>query len=65
MDNAAAVNQQIDEEIMSLYSRGFEFPDSYGKTSTTKRSPSLSTPFSFMIYVYVCPPNHDAFWFQF
>lgn len=31
MDNAAAVNQQIDDEIMSLYSRGYEFPDSYGK----------------------------------
>lgn len=31
MDNVAVVNQQIDDEIMSMRARGLEFPDSYGK----------------------------------
>ncbi|XP_059611566.1 SRSF protein kinase 3-like isoform X1 [Phlebotomus argentipes] len=29
MDNVAVVNQQIDDEIMSMRARGVEFPDSY------------------------------------
>ncbi|XP_055696076.1 SRSF protein kinase 2 isoform X3 [Lutzomyia longipalpis] len=29
MDNVAVVNQQIDDEIMSMRARGIEFPDSY------------------------------------
>lgn len=31
IDNAAAMNQQIDDEIASLKVQGVEFPDSYGK----------------------------------
>jgi serine/threonine protein kinase len=31
MDNAATMNQQIDDEIMNLCLKGFEFPDSYGE----------------------------------
>lgn len=30
IDNAAAMNQQIDDEIASLKVQGVEFPDSYG-----------------------------------
>lgn len=30
IDNAAAMNQQIDDEITSLKDQGMEFPDSYG-----------------------------------
>lgn len=32
IDNAAAMNQQIDDEINSLRVQGMEFPDSYSKT---------------------------------
>jgi hypothetical protein len=38
MDNAAAINQQIDEAIKDLKGRGYGahwFPDSYGKTIQT------------------------------
>lgn len=31
MDNAASMNQEIDDEIMSLKDLGIEFPDSYSK----------------------------------
>lgn len=31
IDNAAAMNQQMDDEITSLKVQGMEFPDSYGK----------------------------------
>lgn len=31
IDNAAVMNQQIDDEITSLKVQGMEFPDSYGK----------------------------------
>ncbi len=31
IDNAAAMNQQIDDEIASLKVQGVEFPDSYGE----------------------------------
>lgn len=31
MDNAATMNQEIDDEIMSLKDMGVEFPDSYSK----------------------------------
>lgn len=30
IDNAAAMNQQIDDEITNLQVQGMEFPDSYG-----------------------------------
>lgn len=30
IDNAAVMNQQIDDEISSLCGKGIEFPDSYG-----------------------------------
>ena len=30
MDNAAAMNQKIDDEITNLKVQGMEFPDSYG-----------------------------------
>lgn len=30
IDNAAAMNQQMDDEIASLKVQGMEFPDSYG-----------------------------------
>lgn len=33
MDNAASMNQEIDDEIMSLKDLGIEFPDSYSKFS--------------------------------
>ena len=51
MDNAATVNQQIDDEIMCLYSRGFEFPDSYGKDIISQfiNAQSALNPF---IYVF-------------
>lgn len=32
MDNAATMNQEIDDEIMSLKDMGVEFPDSYSKS---------------------------------
>lgn len=34
IDNAAAMNQQIDDEIASLKVQGVEFPDSYGEFET-------------------------------
>lgn len=34
IDNAAAMNQQIDDEITSLKVQGMEFPDSYGMPFT-------------------------------
>lgn len=30
IDNASTFNQRIDDEISSLSSKGFDFPDSYG-----------------------------------
>jgi hypothetical protein len=31
MDDATAMNKQIDDEIMNLCVQGIDFPDSYGK----------------------------------
>lgn len=36
IDNAAAMNQQMDDEIASLKVQGMEFPDSYGTFFYTK-----------------------------
>lgn len=36
IDNAAAMNQQMDDEIASLKVQGMEFPDSYGIFSHIK-----------------------------
>ncbi|XP_055699377.1 SRSF protein kinase 3-like isoform X1 [Phlebotomus papatasi] len=42
MDNVAVVNQQIDDEIMSMRARGLEFPDSY-VSAFEKRSHNRSS----------------------
>ncbi|GAB0095634.1 SRSF protein kinase 3 [Sergentomyia squamirostris] len=42
MDNVAVVNQQIDDEIMSMRARGLEFPDSY-VSAYEKRSVNRSS----------------------
>jgi len=39
IDNAAAMNQQIDDEINSLRVKGADFPDSYSKYYTLLRGP--------------------------
>lgn len=37
IDNAAAMNQQIDEEVTSLKTQGMEIPDSYGNFYNSKQ----------------------------
>lgn len=37
IDNAAAMNQQIDDEINSLRVKGVDFPDSYSKCNLSQR----------------------------
>ncbi|XP_055908134.1 SRSF protein kinase 3-like isoform X2 [Eupeodes corollae] len=65
IDNAAAMNQQIDDEINSLRVKGIEFPDSYissieKQTKTKEKWPLIdSSPTSLILSTHIQNKNSE------
>lgn len=53
IDNAAAMNQQIDDEINSLRVKGADFPDSYSKRWIESFIENLTHPHLLFLHLYL------------